>query len=93
VVIGNNITPLGSVLPAERRLTALTPAGNAMAWRVQSRRERIAPSKPRKSGKITSVEHSVGPCSLASAARCVSGTRLPCTPDKASRLPALRHAV
>src|ERR1019366_3915358 len=34
--------------------------------------------------KSPSVEHSVSPCSNASAAKCASGTRLACTPDNAS---------
>ena len=43
---------------------------------------------PENRAKSPSVEHNVSPCSIASAARCASGTRLPYTPGKASKSPS-----
>ena len=37
--------------------------------------------------KAPSVEHSINPCSIASAARCASRTRFPCTPGPLSNRP------
>lgn len=43
--------------------------------------------------KSPSVEQSVSPCSIASAARCASGTRLPYMPGNASSWATPRHGV
>ena len=47
----------------------------------------LSQRKPRNRAKSPSVEHSVSPCSTASAAKWASGTRLPCIPGRARNSP------
>jgi Protein of unknown function (DUF3489) len=79
--------------PIVRMVAVATPLGPVATIRAG----RQAPSqgvmglsqcKPRNRAKSASVEHSVSPCSTASAARCASDTRLPCTPGSARNSPS-----
>jgi len=81
---------------ARQQPRAPTASGVAGRARLQPNRDsspcdRIEPAQSWETARSPSVEHSVSPCSMASAARCASGTRLPCTPERLAISPALRH--
>lgn len=60
------------------------PADRLPSPRSQARRGSIH-IRPGNRPKSSSAEHRVAPCSIAKAARCASGTRLPAVPIAFSR--------